>query len=236
MFIHRPPLPEAQNSARSWSLLPLLRWTALMLFALAATFSHAASESEKGWRLSAVGGFGALADTDLKGTAGIAGDADFDVGFLAGAALDYERGPWRIGAEYLYQTNDTDSFDGRALPQGADEGDFSAVALSLNLSRQFNLLRSDRAVSYLGAGLVWLQEVDIDFETAAGERSFSTDSAGYQLFAGVRYRLAPQWQLGVELRYLDAGTLRLDSEGAASGTVTADYQRTSLLGSLSYRF
>lgn len=208
----------------------------LALLAAGLAPAAAAQEAQPRWLVSAIGGFGALSDTDLSGDLGVRGDVDFDLGFAAGASLEYQWGAWRLGGEYLYQTNDADRLRVSGLAAAADGGDFASVAVSLNVSRAFELLPSSRAQSYLGAGVVWLQEVDIDFDTESGERSFSSDDTGFQLFAGVRYRLAPRWQLGLELRYLDAGSLALDGEGAASGSVNADYARTSVLGSLGYRF
>ena len=191
---------------------------------------------EPRWSVAALGGFGSLGDSNLSGSAGAAGSASFDPGFMAGLGVSYRLGAWEVGGDYLYQTNDIDRLPGSGVTAGADGGDFSAVAVALTVQRTFNLLPSDRAASYLGAGLVWLQEVDIDFDTPTGEASFSDSAIGYQLQAGVRYRLAPRWEAGLELRYLDAGSLSLDGEGAPTGRVKADYERTSVLGSLRYRF
>lgn len=195
-----------------------------------------AAETEPRWSVSALGGYGTLGDSSFGGSAGASGTATFDAGFMAGLAVSYRLGAWELGGDYLYQTNDLDRPPVGGAAAGADGGDFSAVAIAVGLKRTFNLLPSQRATSYLGAGLVWLQEVDIDFDTPSGEASFSDSAIGYQLQAGVRYQLAPRWEAGLELRYLDAGSLSLDGEGTASGSIDADYERTSLLGSLRYRF
>ena len=157
-------------------------------------------------------------------------------GFTAGLAVGRDFGVWRVEGEYLYQTNDGDRINVTGLAAESGGGDFSTVAISANALREFNLLPGDRARSYAGLGLTWLQEVDIDFETLTGERSFSTDDVALQVLAGVDYRLGDRWTLGVEARYLAAGKLTLESEDDSGTTLKADYDRTSVLLSLGYRF
>lgn len=195
-----------------------------------------AAAQERGWYLEAVGGLGWLADSDYSGTGGRAGDLTFDAGFSGGAAAGYDLGRLQLEGEYLYQTNDTDGFRGVGFAPGTEGGDFSAVLVAANAIAQFDVLPGQRASSYLGIGVVWVQEVDLDFETDVGERSFSGDGVGAQVFAGVEYRFGGHWTASAELRYLSVGSVDLDSEGAATGSLDANYDRTSLLFSIGYRF
>lgn len=206
---------------------------ATTLCLLAAT--TAAADPQRGGYAKALGGLGTLGSTGLD-SSGQDAKLDFDAGFGAGIAGGFDFGRLRLEGEYLYQTNDTDSLSGTGLPAGSEPGDFSSVAVSGSVIAEFNLLQSDRAISYLGAGVVWLQEVDLDFETSAGELSYSNDAIAYQILAGVEYRLNPRWTAGAELRYLSAGEVTLDGEGNATGSIKADYERTSLLFSIGYRF
>lgn len=196
--------------------------------------SPLADTAEPSWYAELVGGVGALSSTQLTGAA--EGKASFDPGFSAGLAVGRKIGAWRIEGEYLYQTNDGDdiSVTGLAVESGA--GDFSAVAISASALREFNLLPGDRARSYAGLGITWLQEVDIDFITPAGEQSFSSDDVALQVLAGVDYRLTNRWSLGMEARYLAAGKLTLKPENDSAVNLKAEYDRTSVLLSLRYRF
>lgn len=142
-----------------------------------------------------------------------------------------------------FLTNDTEQFSLQPmagssvdLPGELSGGDFSSVVISGNLIGEFNLFASDRAKSYAGVGLAWVQEVDIDVNTSAGERSFSTDDIGVQLFAGVEYRIGARWSASLEARYLAVGKLDLDSEGQGADSLSADYDRTSVLIGIGYRF
>lgn len=93
----------------------------------------------------------------------------------------------------------------------------------MNALYEFDLFGSPRGRTYLGAGVVALTEVDIDFETSSGERSFSGDDTALQLLAGVRYDLGERWYLDLGLRRMRASSLRLDGEGETSGVVRTDY-------------
>ena len=73
---------------------------------------------------SLIGGVGWLSDSDVQLSGNPAAKGEFDVGFDAGGALGYIWDNWRLEAELLYRTNDTDSLSGPGLPPGADGGDF----------------------------------------------------------------------------------------------------------------
>lgn len=198
--------------------------------------NNATAEPQRERYVKAIGGFGMLGDTRISGPAGEDGDLSFDSGFAAGLAAGINFGQLRLEGEYLYQTNDTGRQRGSGFAAGSQPGDFSSVAISANAIGTFKPLPTKRATVYLGAGLVWLQEVDLDFETSAGEVSFSNDAIGYQLLTGIEYQMSPRWTVGTELRYLNARSQRLEGEGSVSGDIKADYDRSSLLFSIGYRF
>lgn len=241
----------ARGRAHGWSL-----WLAAGLLLGAASAQaderNQWSPDTGSWYLKALGGLGWLGDTDylLSDAAGQspdgAGALQLDAGFGAGLSAGYDFGRWRLEGEYLYQTNDIAELSLAGLPAGTTDGDFAAVVIAANLLAEWNLPSGRPTQGPLqvwgGVGLAWVQEVDIDFMTPTGERSFSTSDFGVQLLAGVEYRLTDNWSAGIEGRYLAAGGLDLDREERAGGeggdfaAVTADYDRTSVLLSLRYRF
>ena len=185
--------------------------------------------------VKALGGFGSLADADISSRTIGDGEVTFANGFNAGAAVGYEFGSWRVEGEVLYRTNDVDDVSG-TLFDAADDGDFSSLTLGANALYQFNLFKNPKVVSYAGGGIVWFQEVDLDFEANGSERSYSGDDVALQLISGARYELAERWAISAEVRHLFGGEVELDGEGAAVGSIDADYDQTSLMLGLSYRF
>ncbi|WP_395787748.1 outer membrane protein [Aquimonas sp.] len=203
----------------------------------AATPSPAAA-AERGWYAGVLTGLSGQSDQTLRleGSAPETGKAAFSSGLLAGGAVGYRfESGWRLETEFTYQSVDRDRavFSNPAL-QG--EGNYASTGFALNALYEFDLFGSPRARSYLGAGVVALTEVDIDFETTAGERSFSGDDSALQLLAGVRYDLGERWFLDLGLRQLRASSLRLEGERDTLGRVRGDYRPWSLTLGAGWRF
>jgi len=81
----------------------------------------------------------------------------------------------------------------RRRPRGIGSlpsGNYASTGLALNGFYSFNAFGSDKVRTYIGAGLAWLTEVDIDFEQGGNELSYSGDGFGVQLLAGARYEWA----------------------------------------------
>jgi opacity protein-like surface antigen len=163
-------------------------------------------------------------------------EVDWETGVVSGLALGARLGAsWRLEGEFLYRTDELGFVQ---FPSGTrfEKGDFSSVVISANGYFDFpDLLRSsDRELRlYLGVGVGWIQEVDIDFESNGTERSYETDDLGYQYMAGVRWKFAERWNLDFEYRALSASDLELSS---STGTVVSDYAPVSLGLSLGYAF
>jgi len=90
---------------------------------------------------------------------------------------------------------------------------------------------------YVGAGLSWVQEIDIDLETAASELSFSGDGdTGFQIFSGVDYQLNLNWSVQGEVRYSRISVVQLTGEGNESTFKGLEYDPVSLQIGLKFRF
>ena len=205
------------------------------LYTIAATPADAA---ERGWYAGVLTGLTGQSDQTLRleGSAPESGRATFSSGLLAGGTLGYRfESGWRLEGEFTYQSVDRDRavFASPAL-QG--DGNYASTGFALNALYEFDLFGSPRARSYVGAGVVTLTEVDIDFETAAGERSFSGDDTALQLLAGVRYDLGERWYLDLGLRQLRASGLRLEGEGDTLGLVRGDYRPWAVTLGAGWRF
>jgi opacity protein-like surface antigen len=214
------------------------RLLALLATTLWAASPAASTAAESGWYAGVLTGVTGQSDQILRleGAAPESAKARFSSGFLSGAAVGYRfESGWRLETEFTYQSVDRDGavFQAASL-QG--EGNYASTGFALNALYEFDLFGSPRARSYLGAGVVALTEVDIDFETAAGERSFSADDTALQLLAGVRYDLGERWYLDLGLRQLRASSLRLEAEGSTMGLVRGDYRPWAITLGAGWRF
>ncbi|MEM8997712.1 MAG: porin family protein [Acidobacteriota bacterium] len=160
-------------------------------------------------------------------------DASYDQGFRSGLAFGWRFDDrFALELEYLYSTNDFDTVlfsDGQRF----EEGNYASVVISANAYTFFR--RGESLRPYVGAGVGWVQEVDVDFERGGEEISFETDDFGFQAMAGLLWDVNDRWSLDLQARYLLVDGLEMESEDGP-GTVVADYRPLSLFAGLSYRF
>lgn len=159
-----------------------------------------------------------------------------DPGLLAGAAIGYAfNRNWRLEAEFTYQSVEHDGVD-LANDVLLPSGNYASTALALNGLYSFNAFGSEKVRTYLGAGVAWLTEVDIDFEQGGQEASYSGDGIGLQLLGGARYDIGDRLFVDAGLRYLTAGEIKMDGEGRNPGRVKADYDPWAVTVAVGWRF
>lgn len=151
-----------------------------------------------------------------------------------GIGYQYSNGV-RSELYWEYRTNDS-STETDASGQGLD-GNIASNVFFVNAYYPLYQQRLWRI--YLGAGVGWVQELDIDLEEGSIERSYSGDGElVYQLIGQVEYQLSSDVSVAGELRWSDVGSPSLDGEdGGALGIVdNFDYNPVSFGLSLQYRF
>ena len=164
--------------------------------------------------------------------------SEFDSGFVAGARLGYEMGPWRFEGEYAYRRNELNSFNW--APAGGNiagvGGNRQSHALMANLLYSFNLGWPFPLTPHIGGGVGAVHLTD---EAAApGFGKFLDDSGwqfGYQGIAGVRYHIRPNVALDLEYRYFATTEATFRVAGRAD-TYRTGYDTHNLMASLVYRF
>jgi opacity protein-like surface antigen len=165
--------------------------------------------------------------------------ADFNSGFGLGGDIGYRYGNgWAAEVEWNYRNHSLDT-----LRQGggnlARDGDFASNTIFINGLRRFS---TDGAwTPYLGAGIGWVEEIDIDITPRGGgtERGYSDGNEfAFQFIAGVEYEFTPQWSLTADTRYMRVGSVRLDNEtGNSNGKVgTLKYNPFSVQVGVRYNF
>lgn len=176
-------------------------------------------------------------DADFNDIDSLSGKADIELetGFTGGIGVGYNYTD-NFGVEVGWEYRSNDSEVVLADSSEFDDGNYASNIFYLNGHYRFAPNGDWRP--YVGGGLTWVEEIDIDLERSGEELSYSGDGdVGYQLFAGVDYRINPDWSLQGELRYGSITGIDLDGESGDPGEMEdLDYETTTLQIGLVYQF
>lgn len=196
--------------------------------------------SGEGWSVVPYLGFSQLGDQspDITGANDIADgrlDITIDSGFAAGLAVryDYANSPWTSEIGWEYRSNDSaaTTADGSVLP----DGNYASNIFYLN--GRYALNEDKRLTPWVGGGLAWIQEIDLDSEDSDGERSFEdSGSIGFQVMVGADYYLNERIYLTSEVRYSNHSEIDLDEESGNGRVTGIDYQPITLGLGAGFRF
>jgi opacity protein-like surface antigen len=168
--------------------------------------------------------------------AGASGDGSYDTGFATGLAVGYRYGNgFSAELDWEYRRNDNDAVvfsDGTRF----DDGDIASNTFYLNgyyaFDKTFGKVRP-----YIGAGVGWIQEIDLDLESGGTETSYSSDGdVAWQLMVGAETELSANWRLQGELRYTQVAGVDLDEEGGPGRIKDLDYDAWSIGVGVVYDF
>ncbi len=213
-----------------------LKLTVAVLSSLIATSAFA--DDDKYYVTGNIG-VGFLGSEDLTYSDSVltaTSEADFDASFAGGGTFGYYlTDNWRVEGEVMYRRNDMKdiTLGGVGTSTG---GDFASLSLGVNALYEFQLTDNPRLKAYVGAGVAFVQEIDIDFEIDSAETSFETDETGLQLQAGARYDLNERLFLDFTARYLAVSGAKMEFPSDSSRTVEADYSPLTLSLGLGWRF
>lgn len=190
------------------------------------------------WEIKPYFGLSELDDTDANsrniGVIDGNSQVELDTGFTAGLGLIYHYNDnWAAEVAWEYRSNDSTVTlaDGQRFSDGN-------YASSLFFTNGYYLFAKRGAWQpYLGAGLSWAQEIDIDLETANTELSYSGQGdLGFQVFGGTRYEMAEHWGIDTQLRWGKTSDIDLSGEGVSGELKGLDYQTITLQVGLNYQF
>jgi len=142
---------------------------------------------------------------------------------------------WRVEGELMYRRNDLNevTLDGVGA---STEGDYASLSIGLSALYDFRPLDNDRLSAYVGAGVVFVQEIDIDFEVGGSEVSFETGDIGLQLQFGARYDLNDALFIDVGARYLTLSGVEMEFPADTARIVEADYSPLTFTAGVGWRF
>ena len=184
-------------------------------------------------------GIGFLGSEDLTysdSTLTATSEADFDASFAGGGSFGYYlTDNWRVEGEVMYRRNDMKdiTLGGVGASTG---GDFASLSLGVSALYEFQPTDNPRLKTYVGAGVAFVQEIDIDFEIDSAETSFETDETALQLQAGARYDLNDRMFVDLTARYLTVSSAKMEFPADTSRTIEADYSPLTLSVGLGWRF
>ena len=197
-----------------------------------------AKDSDKGRRyIKLYGGTNFIGDKSYNQTevaaAGTIGNSSFDTGMMTGAAVGYfftDHTAAEISWDYRRNESDSNTFsDGTNF----SSGDYASNIFFLNGFYHFDRIIESKLRPYLGAGLGYVEEIDLDLE--AGSYSSGGELAT-QLIAGTSYFLSNSWDLNADVRYVRASSMNLDQENGAGTIKGINYNHITLSVGAVYKF
>jgi opacity protein-like surface antigen len=208
------------------------------------TIAHAASDTEtdrKGVEvyLEARGGLNILPRTTVtfnpQSPPAQQGQLRTRTGYAIGGAAGVRfADSIRLEGEVMYRANRLRSV---TVPRFADNtgGDFNSLVLAANA--YYDLpganIGAARLRPYAGAGLAYVEEVDLDILNPNGNVQFSTSRLGFQLLTGVNFEWESGLRAGFGARWLSASSARLRGP---LGEFRSSYRPVTLTASIGYRF
>jgi outer membrane protein W len=173
--------------------------------------------------------------TETRNAAGnVSGNASFDTGFGFGGAVGYRYGNgWAAELAWDYRSQGLKRVGGTTA-----DGDFASNTFFVNGYYRFAKWGIVRP--FVGAGVGWTEEIDIDINRNGRSLSYSRSGAvAVQGILGGEIDLSAKWSLVGDIRAMGVSSGSFSAEnGNAGGTLSGDleYRPVSLNIGLSYRF
>lgn len=215
------------------------RRVTLFYLLLALSPETVLAEDTRGWLVRGYAGYSDLSDQDADsrgiGAGDSSGDVKLDAGYTGGLGVGYRYGEnWSVELGWEYRSHDSEVV--LANGERYDDGNYASNTFWLNGFYHFS--RSGRWQPYVGVGVGYIEEIDIDLDRSGEkERSFSDDGdVAWQAFAGVDYRIGEQWDLQAELRYSYLDDVSMDEESGTGRLGGLDYDPVTFQLGVVYRF
>jgi len=212
--------------------------TALAATVTLSSTAHA-DETEKFYASASIGA-GSLSSATLTfsddGSTSTA-DGQYDASFTGGGALGYRfDSGWTLEGEVMYRRNELDPVSLAGLGD-FNGGDFASLGLAVSALYRFNLGSSGKLSGYAGPGLVYFQEIDIDFDDGGQQEiSFESDDTAWQFKVGGRYDFSERWFVDAAATYVAASGVRMELPADSSQTIESDYDHLALSLGVGWRF
>lgn len=188
--------------------------------------------NDSNWYATASVGVGFLSSTAMTyddGSDSGSFDADFEASFAGGGTVGYRFSDrFSLEGEIMYRRNDLEVVNVPGL--GAfSGGDFASLGIGVNALYRFPVGNSGKLSGYLGPGYVFLEEIDIDFDSnGQQEISFETDDGGLQFKFGGRYQASDRWFIDAGATYFTVDSVLMTQPETPTSSIQSDYDHWTL--------
>lgn len=198
-----------------------------------------ADEAERFYASASIGA-GSLSSATLTFSDGVntsTANGKYEASFAGGGAIGYRfDNGWNLEGELMYRRNELDPVSLAGLGD-FDGGDFASLGFGLNALYRFNIGSSGKLQGYAGPGIVYFQEIDIDFDNGdQQEISFESDDTAWQFKLGGRYDFSERWFVDAAATYLMASGVRMELPADPAQTIESDYDHLTLSFGVGWRF
>lgn len=213
----------------------------ILILAVTSLINQTALADDNGkWNVKLYGGLSTLSNQQTNQTnvasPGSTGNINNDNGFMAGGSAGFNfTNNLSIELAWDYRSNDskTNFSDGSNF----SDGNFASNIFFINSRYTFDSFSQTKIRPYVGAGLGYVEEIDIDLNSGGVERSYSKNNEiAYQFLAGASYPITEKIDLDAGLRYVLVDNIKLKSESGSGELSNVDYDPLSLVIGLSYKF
>jgi outer membrane protein W len=242
-FIRCTDLRNGSNTQTQLKESHMIRNYFLFLCSLATATSLStntlANDSGK-WYGKLYGGASILGDQTIQQTgvaaSGATGKNENDGGYTLGGAVGYHyTNNLSVELAWDYTTNDaaTRFSDGTNF----NDGDFASSIFFLNGRYTLDPVMQTKFRPYVGLGIGYVEEIDMDLKVNGVENSYSQDGAlAYQLMAGVSYGLTNSIDLDAGARYVRVDNVNLKREVGTGELRKVNYDPVLFTVGVSYKF
>ena len=218
----------------------MLKKIGLILVSSILISNSAFADDTGKWNVKLYSGTSTLSDQSIRQTdvagAGATGKIKNDSGFMAGGSVGYNyNNNLSVEIAWDYRSNDskTNFSDGNRF----NDGDFASNIFFVNGRYTLDPIAQTNLRPYIGGGLGYVEEIDVDLKSGSDERSYSKNSEmAYQFMAGATYPLTEKIDLDAGLRYVRVDNIKLKRESGSGELRNVDYDPLSLAIGLSYKF
>jgi outer membrane protein W len=213
-----------------------------IILTVSTLISNAAFADDTGkWSVKLYGGISTMGDQSIDQTgvpdaAGATGTINSDNGFMAGGSVGYNYTN-NLSVELAWDYRSNDSKTNFSNGTSFNDGNFASNILFVSGKYTFDTIPQTNLRPYIGAGLGYVQEIDLDLVRGGVEYSYSKNNEmAYQFMTGITYTLTKKIDLDAGLRYVRVDSINLKRENGSGELRNVDYDPLSLAIGLSYKF